>query len=567
MNKLFTSLSLGLALFFASCSKESHDVVVERSVVVDFSIEADINDEELRGLTLLANKDEKKKPALVDLEKGDKVSLNLVFSNGSSSVARTVEFAVDEEKRLVYKGQIEVPNYTVSAKWYVTAFYGGAKTPSDQVSYDYAPQVFEEGELLALGSGDAEFNMPYASGWTPVEGHTNEKTGAAEGYFKVHLKPLGHLLKVRLKNERDHKILLQGFDIVSDDFLVDVTLTPTTTTAAFEAGAYPIVSKRGENTIRPIYPEELAKGDGVSSGYFMWVMPKSATSTEKTIKLRAVHYKQGGEWYFPFDVKLAAGSGPGLGGNYGLKTLTIKNDHKIYRQLYAIDYVAKGNINSSGIEQPEGDAGHSFTLRSFDTFRKANAERSYMTGADWYEILPRSNASDHLHAKYNGRASNDGTVFFPSTTKFQVFQSESFPEPGSSFGAIGTTTRTLYAVRSLPGNRRAAFRYILEEATGKLSVEMLHLGSIAKTVEHINAEAYWQTAYEYGEVVKRVFPGESKWKGQYTYYMSEIEGNVQTLTMWNSSYGRIGHVSPITDSDAIKARLKHAKPLDLPVNN
>lgn len=590
MRKLLQALSLGAAILLTSCSQDKGEETLTNSVAkpvsVKLSIEADLDDEalrsSLRSLKGTFNKDNNWRPEIAELTPGSTVALNLVFSNGKTAPIHRndITFTVNKEGKLRYEGQINVPDYNTSDKWYVTAIYGGAFNGS--TSYGYAPQMYkvDGNHEFVIGTAAGGLNIPYMSGWTPVEGALNSQTKAAEGYFKVKLRPMGYLLRIQVENRRDHKVAIKRFEPATAGFYLNADFTVTNTPQALEQGAYPTPVERPNgngNEGNGRFVEggagiELERGDKVptkSAAFLVWVMAKDKITANTTVKFNAIHYKQGGAWKFPFSLKLSGESEAGVGGFSGLKTLVIPNDHKIYRPLHTLDYVALGNLDNDGSELSPSSTGALYVLERTNNsdnqkYLVYNNPRSgserLMTVKDWENVLPRSNPESNTHWLYKGNVSRDGTSYFRTS--------------GSSdnFVFSGNTT---YGVRTI-NDHQVAFRYTLTPSTGTIKVDMIHLGSSSgKTISDITNNTYWETADSYGEVVTRTFAGN----GSQTHYLGIYDKNLTNLradgllggTMWNTSTGRIGmgiDIGTIRGKEGHtigrQVRQIHTKPVNIP---
>lgn len=557
-------------------------------------------DNSLRSLYLNYQAGESLKPKLVALTEGQKIPLNLVFSNGANTTHVPVTFTVNKQKKLVYTGDIKVDGYNTSSKWYVTAIYEGTR---NQNSYGFEPALYKIGPLgatqsLSKGGNGNHLDIPFVSGWTPVKG--SSKNGVAQGSFSVKLKPMGYLLRLKIQNRRDHKIMLRNLRPMKNEqnFFFSANFTPTISTEAFESGAYPAISKYASadnlhtdgTETRLLHwgvtiPGEtesngtlLERGDTTPTelgGVILWVMPKTKLdATNNKFKLRVEHYKQGAEWYFPFEITLDPADEVGLGGLSGTKTLAILNDHKIYRKPYTIDYVAKANIDANGNEVAVGSAGESWNFNSYPFKEHAGN----MNPTDWSNIIPRS--TSYTNGNYDGGASGDGTQFFNGSTG--TFSLTNTLAPGSYTKKTDGSTRILYAIRTLTESdnnkgSKAAFRYHLQD-NGTMTVEMVHLSFDASalsnyvgTWEQVQTPAYWEKAYQYGEVVKRIFPGGIPTvpggKRFNTYNYMGIKDKDLQGTLWNYTHGRIGLgllANYALAKNAVRqVRLKSSTPLPL----
>lgn len=216
INKLLQALLLGFALLATACDKSGVEETLEvtpQSVRVNLDIDADFEDkalqEDMRSLTLQLQKTSIR-PILKKFVKGDKVTLNLIFSNGSSTYTREVSFTVNDKLKLEYKGDIDVPGFDLNSKWYVTAIYGGTK---DGNAYAYDPNNFMVGALGGDITAPGNINIPYMSGWTPVSAELNRKTKLPQGRFSLKVKPLGYLIRLKVKNERDHRLMVRSVQV------------------------------------------------------------------------------------------------------------------------------------------------------------------------------------------------------------------------------------------------------------------------------------------------------------------------------------------------------------------
>lgn len=588
MNRLFQTLSLGLVVFLASCSQDRGNeelltTATEKNQTekVNLTIDAEIDDENLRSLSGTFSKDNNWKPVITKLQKGQKVNLNLVFSDGRNvSYQNNLVFTVvNDEGKLSFSGDINISNYSTARAWYVTAIYGGAY---ENNKYGYAPQMYELGESVQefkIGTGNGALNIPYMSGWTRV---TNAVTAERKtiSVFNVKLRPQGYLLRLKLKNKRDHKLSVRRFLSANDDILFNADFSLDTNSSALQAGAYPVAKLRPNGNHDEGNGRYIGGGAGVdldrgdtapteSKTYLVWVMPNSKLTTSKEFTLNAIHYKQGAEWIFPFKITLQPGT-DGVGGISSLKTLNFPNDHKPYRTLYDIDYIAKGNMKADGSEAAEGEVGYNNTWAHYNTRIRKNANiRKHgddMTSNNWLALLPRSGTQNGVY--YDGGSATDGYEFFSSNSgsavtgtvgsNFRLY--DNGPISNYYRSTIGTA-RILYAVRDMPTSqspgKKGAFRYELSR-NGNLLIEMVHLQSnlnISKTINDVNNEAYWATARQYGEVVKRLFPGgtgislsrSNNNNGTIestSYYYVGVDNDNPAGTLWNygisGGAGRIG---------------------------
>lgn len=617
MRKLLQALSLGVALILASCSQDKGEEPIgsqdAKTVNVHVAIEAELEDDALRSsvrsLSATFNEGNNWRPEIAELKPGDKVSLNLVFSNGGPLSHHTVEFTVDANKKLVFKGDIPVSNYSLNTDWYVTAIYGGAKTGE---MYGYAPQMYKIGsnESKIIGADFGGLNIPYMSGWTKVKGTYNSAKNRTESFFSVKLRPLGYLLRVNIVNRRDHKISAMKFEpnaSQADKFFTNTNFSLSTTPESLQSGAYPIPNLRQGNIdegngrlIEAGAGVELGRGDGAETKagtFLLWIMPKEKITAPTTLTLDLLHYKQGSEWRFPFQITLQPGEEIGLGGVSGLKTLIIPNDHKIYRKLYDLDYVAKGNMANDGTELAEGVAGYSDTWENYNkNFRAINARRygTDMTTNNWKSILPQESNLGISRSDYDGGGSADGWRYFDGRTgePDKPRAGAANNRDGEYYRSLVAGKRVVYAVRSWAWNtsghpgKKAAYRYELE-SNGTLTIDMVHLDGAYNNTQAINTvaqEAYWSTAREYGEVIRRIFPGGqahdySKFGVQSStyYYVALRTGSTGASILWNyinsgsgDGGGRVGIDLDVTSSTNRTAkrqvRLIKDKPLDLDVN-
>lgn len=582
MKNLLQALSLSAAMLLASCSQDKGGEVLNTSIAkpvnVNLSIEADLEDDalrsSLRSLSATFSKENNWRPEIAELVPGQTVPLNLVFTDGTTmSHHQSIPFTVTQEGKLQYKGDIAVPGYNTTSKWYVTAIYGGAFSgntnavdTNPDAFYGYAPQMYQLGEkqTLAVGTSYGGLNIPFMSGWTPVEGSNNPNTQAPEGYFKVKLRPFGYLLRINIENRRDHKLFLARFDPSEDseaEFFTNVNFKLSKNLQDLQQGSYPITVKRdgnvGEGNARLINAGvgvDIERGDKTATKagtFLMWVMPKDKITRPTTYTLNAVHYKNGAEWNFPFKLTLTPEAEVGRGGVSSLKTLIIPNDHKIYRKLYDIDYVALGNIDASGNEVAEGEQGANFTYTAYSRNVNIGSRNGRnMTPETWMNILPRS--SGHTAFDYDGAtAIRDGAMFFNGKTdEVTDYYSNTYRKAVSGSMYILYGIRTITPSVSGSTGKKAAFRYHLGEK-GTMLVEMVHLDgkyNTTKSLSDISNDNYWSTATEYGEVVKRMFPGgraypqtKSGTRSNTFYYMGIRSGGTALGgTIWNYGVGGIG---------------------------
>lgn len=601
MKNLLQALSLSAAILLASCSQDKGGEVlstasIAKPVNVNLSIEADLEDDalrsSLRSLSATFSKENNWRPEIAELAPGQTVPLNLVFTDGTTmSHHQSIPFTVTQEGKLQYKGDIAVPGYNTTSKWYVTAIYGGAfsgDANNPDAFYGYAPQMYQLGEnqTLAVGTSYGGLNIPFMSGWTPVEGSNNPNTQAPEGYFKVKLRPFGYLLRINIENRRDHKLFLARFDPSEDseaEFFTNVNFKLSKNLQDLQQGAYPITVKRdgnpGEGNARLINAGvgvDIERGDKTATKagtFLLWVMPKDKITSPTTYTLNAVHYKNGAEWNFPFKLTLTPEAEVGRGGISGLKTLIIPNDHKIYRKLYDIDFVALGNMAADGTQLAEGVVGYSNTYNEYNKNYRTNATiKRYgtdMTPNNWSSILPKASNFNDLSNGYDGGSSGDGWNYFngqlgkPTTTKADQLD-------GSYQKAVVGGDYVVYAVRTLPSptmpGKKGAFRYAVD-TNGNLTVEMIHLDgnyNNSPSIDNVSTESYWSTARQYGEVVKRVFPVSD---GQYFnknggagytygYVAVRPDGSNGASILWNRGSGRVGINLDVTGALSFNYKLK-----------
>lgn len=594
MIKLFKALTLGLALIAASCSQDSDTAKPDqaRTTQLRLSMEATFNDDELRNAMKVSISEANNwKLILPTLQEGDVVPLKLAFSNGTDLSHHEVNFTYKNGK-LQFAGAINLTNYGDNNNWYVMAFYGGLREGN---SYSYAPQVLDLNRLVypdnanpgdpalpvELGpkrnGGPNSINIPLVSGWTSVT-----RNSADRGQFSVSLKPLGHFIRVQVENRRDHWLGIYGFEVVSNDYYSSVSFTPDISPNALSSGAFPRVNQRQANQTNYVGGEFLANGHTSptkSHVYNIWVMPSTKRTTAGEIAINVVHRRSGGEWKFPFKVSIPA-STSGLGGNQAFKTLIVKNDHKIYRPLHTIDYVALGNINRQGTELDEGAPEISSNRILYSTYAKkpnvGGAGTRNMSSKDWFDILPRSNAEAPLD--YTTNDATGGKVIFRNpfviygvNTNNYIFPAGTTPDELKEKTPAGPT-RILYAKRRIGTDLQAAYRYTYPQ-TGVLTVEMVHLSKsiydgyrgedAMPSIDDISTEAYWQQAYQFGEVVKRVFPLQ----GNITNYMGiSASGDLEAIQL-NYNSGRVGHDIKKDSGNSKLVRLMKDKPLDLRANN
>lgn len=585
-------------MLFASCSQERGEepslttTTVKTPVKVSLNIEADFDEESLRSLSASFSKDDNWKPKLNRPKKGEKVKLHLVFSDGNkvTHAKNTVFTVVDENGKLSYSGEIEVDGYSRTKAWYVTAIYGGAL---DGDNYAYTPAMYELGDEareFEIGTVDGGLDLPYMSGWTRIKPDISAEGNKEIEVFQVKLKPQGYLLRLKFKNKRDHSLSIKRILSGNDDVFLNANFTVSTALSDLQSGAYPTASGRGNEGQGRYFNSnlgiELKRGEVTpteSKTYLIWVMPKGKLTASKEFTLRAVHYKQGAEWYFPFNITLQPGGSDGVGGISSLKTLTFPNDHKPYRTLYDIDFVGKGNMKPDGTEAPEGAVGYENTWSHYNNNLRKNANiRKYgtdMTPSNWAMLLPKSGTQSG--GLYDAGGETDGWEFFSnkpgSLVEGKVGSNFSLGEGGEANvlknyrrAQIGTN-RILYAVRtnftSQFLGKTAAFRYQLED-NGTLTIEMVHLQTentnIKKTIDDVADEGYWATARQYGEVVKRIFPGGTGIQlsppkhvsTSTSYYYVGVNNDTLAGTIWN--YGRVGGAGRVNYGLALGAQSEYS---------
>lgn len=598
MKTLLKTLSLGLAILLASCSQDLGEEVLKatnQSVTVKLSIEAEVEDEDLRGslrnLTATFHKANNWIPEISKLKKGDQLSLNLVFSNGEGLIHRQATFTADEQGKLVFAGDIDVPGYNVDKPWYVTAIYGGIKNND---AYNYTPKLYAltDGDKFGINAPSGGIDIPYMSGWTLITSSKNTKTHDPEGVFKLKLRPLGYLLRLQVTNARDHKIALRRFEIESEDFTLNANFSPSNKLTDMQKGLYPNVSDfsysegQGRSIPTANNENELDRGDKIpttSKTYLAWVMPLKKVAADATFTAKVLHYKKGAEWIFPFKVKVKGEAEFGMGGLSGVKSLKIRNDYKIYRIPYTIDYVALGNIDKAGKEVAEGQLGYNFSWNEYKKDIYISRDGYTMDPGDWINILPRSNSKTTAeYTTYNGRhTTRDGTEFFngdPATVN--IYGYTDIKNTDSYKRGSNGSTRILYAVRKLTSvslGIKGAFRYTMEQ-NGDITVEMVHLDgkyNSSPSIDEVSTSKYWDDAYAYGEVVKRIFPGQGTRAGlsragnRETYYMGISTTDKLQAPMWNYDFGRVGHYIPeggISSTIERQVRIKRDELVDLRPN-
>lgn len=602
MKNLLQALSLSAAILLASCSQDKGGEVlstasIAKPVNVNLSIEADLEDDalrsSLRSLSATFSKENNWRPEIAELVPGQTVPLNLVFTDGTTmSHHQSIPFTVTQEGKLQYKGDIAVPGYNTTSKWYVTAIYGGAfsgDANNPDAFYGYAPQMYQLGEnqTLAVGTSYGGLNIPFMSGWTPVEGSNNPNTQAPEGYFKVKLRPFGYLLRINIENRRDHKLFLARFDPSEDseaEFFTNVNFKLSKNLQDLQQGAYPITVKRdgnvGEGNARLINAGvgvDIERGDKTATKagtFLMWVMPKDKITSPTTYTLNAVHYKNGAEWNFPFKLTLTPEAEVGRGGVSSLKTLIIPNDHKIYRKLYDIDYVALGNMADDGTQLAEGVVGYSNTYNEYNKNYRTNATiKRYgtdMTPNNWSSILPQASNTTYLSNIYDAAGNSDGWSYFDGRSGEPNNPRDKAIRDGSYMKTVIGSDYVTYAIRTLPSStmpgKKGAFRYAVD-TNGNLTVEMVHLDgnyNNSPSIASVSTESYWSTARQYGEVVKRVFPvtdGEilNKYNGRsttYGYVAVRQDGSNGASILWNRGAGRVGINLDVTGTTSFNYKLK-----------
>lgn len=573
MTKTVKALMLGIALLAVSCSKDkgvSETPSEKETVKLELTMEATLNQDELRNaMQVEMSEANRYKLELPKFKDGDILPLTLAFSNGATLDHHKVDF-IYKGGKFKFSGTIGVTGYSASGdvtsrQWYVMAFFGSSRYANE---YHYAPQLLNLTMLATDANGQTKpirlgpdnnsphtINVPFASGWTPVH-----RTGDDKGHFSVSLKPLGYFIRLQVANKRDHKIKIQGFEVESADYTHSPIFVPDYTQESMKSGAMPSVrsTRFGATYLHYTGGHTVEAGTEanptMSDVYFVWLMPKTKKTDAGKVKLNVVHYHNGGAWRFPFELSIPASTN-GLGGKQTLRTLTVKNDHKIYRPLQTLDYVALGNVNASGNELAS-DAdynGNQFAYPQASSIPLSAGAR-FMAAADWLDILP-SSVSVPASASYTG----GGTAIFRSTA-----------------GTLATSTDSLtfasktitYAKRFTNTDKQVAYRYELS-STGDLTIKLVYLGKDIKnsvldvidipTAKEIASEAYWADAEAYGEVVTRRFKGA----GSTTLYMgASPEGNAE-LTLWNTTSGTIGHGISNTGKSA-QVRLMHSTPFDIP---
>lgn len=584
--KVLKILTLGLALLAVGCSKDGNapvgqETVATQTTKLDVSIEVELDEEELRNAMIVKPKTTPGwKLVLPTLTNGDTIPLKLAFSNGASLDHHEKMFTYSDGK-FYYKGEIAVTGYAASAQvtnsqWYVMAFMGGAREAN---TYAYAPQVQPLSFIDQFTIG-GDLNLPFVSGWTPVERSNLDNN---KGSFSVKLKPLGHFMRVVVENQRDHELAVYGFEVVSDKYWSSIAFQLPYDLASLRSGAMPNVTPyRGvTNRILHVGGNTLTKGgsaSGTTSRTFgIWVMPKEPITTEETIQLNVIHRYHGGNWKFPFKVTIPA-STSGLGGTQGLKTLKVKNDHKIYRPIHTIDRVALGNLNASGTELSPTATGALYVLertnnaanRALPVYSNPRpSTEKLMTVTNWENVLPRSNPATNTHNAYNGRNANaDGPSLFGT--------GGTLSHNGDTFQFAGNIT---YALRTVDGHR-AAFRYTITPSTGTLRVDMVHLGTTweVKPINQIATDSYWQLADRFGEMVTRTFAGSgsriTQYLGVYDKGLTDARADGKLGgTIWNTEDGvyRIGIGIDEGGPNLLQGhrfgrqvRQIHNKPLDIP---
>lgn len=300
-------------MLLASCSQDKGGEVLNTSIAkpvnVNLSIEADLEDDalrsSLRSLSATFSKENNWRPEIAELVPGQTVPLNLVFTDGTTmSHHQSIPFTVTQEGKLQYKGDIAVPGYNTTSKWYVTAIYGGAfegDLNSSNAHYGYAPQMYKVGDKqqFVIGTDAGGLNIPYMSGWTPVEGAINPQDNAAEGYFEVRLRPIGYLLRIQVENRRDHKLAIKRFEPATKGFYLNANFSLSTNAEALKNGAYPTPVERPNyngNEGNGRFVEggagiELERGDKTatkSEAFLVWIMPKDKITKKTTVKLNAL---------------------------------------------------------------------------------------------------------------------------------------------------------------------------------------------------------------------------------------------------------------------------------------
>lgn len=573
INKFYSATLVGLlGLWTLASCRQSEDLAPrtpenpqENVTVLSLDATSGLETEELimqmksemRALTLEGDvTDHNAVPRLKDMTAGDKVNVHFYITDGTNKSYNPLQFEVkliDGVKKLYYKGNITVTNFDKNKEWYASAIIGGV---IENGKHAYQPQAYliTGKRSLAVGSGNGELNIPFVTQWQKV---VISPSGQMVG-FKSNFKPFGHLLRLRVENKKDDKdFWFKGFQVQSEDFSTDIAINTNADLATLKSGAYPKMERRNANALCHVPGVNEIKSLQKSGIMWLWVAPLNPTATAITVQV--VGGKQGGEWRYPYNFSLKAGSGVS-----SFKNFKINKDFKVYRLVYLLDHLERGNLKNDGSLAAEGVQGDLFSVKklsqaSFYGDLGANGRR-IMTAGDWVSIMPSSNhdvsGPSTTASNYNGAANRDGHRFFTKDAGYDLERTEDIwvyyngefsRRDGSKANYRITSNNMFYGLRhqTTDNSHLSAWRYTMDPEGG-IYVEMVHLGpNWQGDLNTISNDAWWTEAGRFDEITTRYFPFRPAGGNyEYCYYMglAGVSINVENEAfLWNRQYGRMAH--------------------------
>ncbi len=529
---------------------------------------------------------------------GDKIDATLVISDGVKE--HTIYQQVKLIAKVLENGQACL-NFNGEAKlseeqfeqgaWYVSAIIGGNIKDDEFLYYPNKTMrsyFFECGVHIGYG-GDA-FNIPFVTKWYPLKGEkilpskdgsdenksedqnnkaqknsagaeaeskdkTKEKAervGYTECKLDVDFKLLGHIIRLRLKNNEDSKFLWSGINMEKGDYIANLKLVPSIDKCA-ERETYPYFKERGFSVHKWNFEKSNVLFENGDKSYILpiYVCPKSeGASLPKQIHLVVKGERQGVNLEYAFDVPV------GAQGKMSYSEFTLPARKNIAHDS-PLSFWVKGNCNKNADVLVEKEQGDLFQIADLDRpklkevldFRgeRVPAEK------DWATIFPSSNTKtqdirtilrikncigfwrQNYHETPYVDTYIDEHVYFP---KRGGGYTEDSPLRCKSVYRDMRSDSTVYAIRFMDKKNynRSAWRYervINSDQERGIRVSYLYLGS-ARTegIDDISSKEFWTNMEDKDlGIVTRFFPESRPSSGffEQTYYMSSYEKEQKKL--------------------------------------